>query len=818
MSGSEEQVDVDVNVDVDVDVVVAVHDLARPVGRTVLSALAEADGTGSLPGGVTARVTVVGHELVDSAVQGVVDAALAEAGRPELAAHVRYLEVCDGTRSPAGPFNAGLAAAEGRFVSIIGSDDTFAPGALAAWVRQADDLGSAWLMARLETDTGELVPTPRTRPGRSRDLDLVLDRLAYRTAPLGLLRRDTLVELGLLEPGAAAPTGPLTPGLATGEDVELSLRLAGSGERIDLARDLPPYVIGTRSASAQEQWQRVTLTPRPVADELAAHARLLDQRWVRALPEPARRAIAVKTLRIHVLAAARRRPAPEDWAPGEAQWLRTLTHDLLAMAPEAERALHRADRDLLDAVLQAEGPEAARSLAVASTRRAAATRWGILLAPGLLDNLDRESTVRQHLDTAAGQLLGRLRRAAPASTTASPLTPAPAPSRDEPGRRPRVLVLSFSPIASDARVLKQIRHLAVEHDVVTCGYGPPPAGVRAHIRVPDDAQNQLDGRLITLRAYRRAYWSQAGVRWVREHIVAGSPDVILANDLDAVPLALALRPRTGVHADLHEFWPRLHEEHEAWMRRIAPYQEWLCRRHLAACHFVTTVSGRIAEEYTSQFGVPVGVVTNASPFADLSPGPVGSPLRLVHSGACLRNRDLHVMVDAVTAAARGAAEDGLDPVAVTLDLYLTVNDPGYLAELRARAEASDGVVTVHDPVPYGELVATLNRYDVGVHVLPPVSFNNANALPNKVFDYVQARLGLLVGPSPEMAMLVHRHALGVVARSFDARAVATAVRGLTEARVAEYKAAADAAAAELSDTEQSRLWVDSVRAIAGSTR
>ncbi|SOC51298.1 glycosyltransferase [Ornithinimicrobium cerasi] len=787
---------------VDIDVVVAVHDLRREVGRTVASALEGADLAGVLPTGHRVRVTVACHELGAAEVRRRVEAALEAADQDDLAAHVRYLEVRDGLGSPAGPFNAGLAAAQGRYVSIIGSDDRYAAGAPGAWARLADELGSAWLMPRLETDTGEQVPTPRTRPGRTRDLDLVLDRLAYRTAPLGLLRRQSLEDLGLLPE-------PLTPGLVTGEDVELSLRLAASGERVDYAAELPPYVIGTGTGAAATRdpddagrSARTSETVRPVADELAAHARLLDRRWVLALPAPARRAIVVKTLRIHVLAAVRRRTSPLDWAPGEAAWVRALTHDLLSMAPDADRALHRADRALLEAVLTARDTDA---LAAASDRRARASRWDILLSPSPLANLDHESTVRQHLEAAVvrGSTRGRGLAQAVGERARRDLPPA-LPAED----RPRVLVLSFSPVADDARVLKQVRHLAEEFDVVTCGYGPPPPGVTAHVRVPDELQNRLDGRLITLHAYRAAYLAQAGVRWVRGALAPGTADVVLANDLDAVPLALALRPRAGVHADLHEYFPRLHEEHEAWMRRISPYQAWLCGRYLPRCAAVTTVSHRIAEEYAEQFGVRLGVVTNASPWADLAPGPVDRRIRLVHSGACLRNRDLHVLVDAVGLA----ASEGAD---VTLDLYLTANDPGYLDELRERAGLTGAVVSVLPPVPYADLVTTLNRYDVGVHVLPPSSFNNANALPNKVFDYVQARLGLLVGPSPEMARLVHHHGVGVVADGFDARAVATAVGSLDVDRVRRFKSAAHAAALELSDAEQSRRWVDSVRGIAG---
>lgn len=802
---------------VDVDVVVAVHDPARPVDRTVLSALRGADLRGVLPGGHRVRVTVVCHGLAAAEVRRRVEAGLDAAGEEDLAAHVRYLELHDGVPSPSGPFNAGLAAADGRWVSIVGSDDRFGRDALGAWAARADELGSAWLIPRLETDDGEHVPTPRTRPGRTRDLDLVRDRLAYRTAPLGLVRRDVLDGLDV--------EGPLTPGLATGDDLELTLRLAASGERIDYAPDLPPYVIGTGAAGEENvRVRRVTFTPRPVADELAAHERLLHLRWLLALPEPARRAIVVKTLRIHVLAAVRRRPSPPDWSAGEAAWVRRLTRDLLAMAPDADRALHRADRALLEAVLTAADTDA---LAAASARRARASRWDILLAPSLRDNLDRESTVRQHLAAAGSAALGRApdllrvrdlvrgRGRAPGSGGPAPhrrrARHTPSARLHDPAR-PRVLVLSFSPVASDARVLRQVRHLAAAGlDVVTCGYGPAPDGVTAHVRVPDQAQNLLHGRLITLRAYSAAYRAQAGVRWVLRHVAAGTADVVLANDLDTVPLALRLRPRAGVHADLHEYFPRLHEEHPAWMRRISPYQEWLCRRFLPACAAVTTVSRRIAQEYAERFGVSVGVVTNASPYADLSPVPVGRPVRLVHSGACLRNRDLHVVVEAVAAAAAGGAD-------VTLDLYLTANDPGYLDELRELARRTDGVVTVHEPVPYAELTATLHRHDVGVHVLPPSSFNNANALPNKVFDYVQARLGLLVGPSPEMKRVVHEHRLGVVAAGFDARSVGSAVRALDPARVAAFKASSHAAAGALSDAQQSRRWVDSVRDIVRGAR
>ena len=370
-----------------------------------------------------------------------------------------------------------------------------------------------------------------------------------------------------------------------------------------------------------------------------------------------------------------------------------------------------------------------------------------------------------------------------------------------------VLVLSFSPIASDARVLKQVELLREAHTVTTCGYGPAPDGVARHHEIPaSSATTALDGRLITARAFLPAYAAMPAVAAARRLLRPSkeSFDVVLANDVEAVPIGLWLRPRGGVHADLHEYSPRLHEENPAWRRRIAPFYRWLCRRFVRKADSVTTVGRGLAEAYLAELGIAADVVTNAAPFAPLEPGevPDGGRLRLVHSGAALRNRHLEVLVDAVASSS----------APVTLDLFLMPNDPAYIDELRDRGAAS-GRVRVLDPVPYARLVETLHGYDLGVHVLPPVNFNNANALPNKVFDYVQARLGLVVGPTPEMAALAREHGVGVVTEDFTAEALAATLDALTPDAVRAFKAASHAAARELSAETQVQTWGRAVEAL-----
>lgn len=372
--------------------------------------------------------------------------------------------------------------------------------------------------------------------------------------------------------------------------------------------------------------------------------------------------------------------------------------------------------------------------------------------------------------------------------------------------RPRLLILSFSPLRGDARILKQIAAFSESYEITTCGHGPAPDEVGDHVPIPEDlAIWRYDRALIVTRQYTRAYWSNAAIAYARAALHGRNFDVILANDVDAVGLALSLEPRHGVHADLHEYAPRLHEELLRWRLFVAPFQRWMCRTFVARAASWSTVGHGLADEYERRFGFHPLVVTNAAPFAESRPTPVADPPRLVHSGACLRNRHLATLVEGVRSTRSG----------VTLDLFLTPNDPPYLEELKELAARSGGRIRVNDPVPYSELNQVLNAYDVGVHILPPVNFNNAWALPNKIFDYVQARLGIIVGPSPEMADYVRQYALGVVTQGFRADDFARVLDDVTVDQVTAWKSASHEHAHALSGERQVGIWKDAVDRLAG---
>src|SRR5690606_4933944 len=97
-----------------------------------------------------------------------------------------------------------------------------------------------------------------------------------------------------------------------------------------------------------------------------------------------------------------------------------------------------------------------------------------------------------------------------------------------------------------------------------------------------------------------------------------------------------------------------------------------------------------------------------------------------------------------------------------------------------------------------EVVNFIHEYDIGVFLLPPVNFNYANTLPNKLFEYIQARLAVAVGPTPEMAAIVRKYGNGIVAEDFEPTSLARELNKLTGSSIAELKQRSSAAARDLS--------------------
>lgn len=380
---------------------------------------------------------------------------------------------------------------------------------------------------------------------------------------------------------------------------------------------------------------------------------------------------------------------------------------------------------------------------------------------------------------------------------------------------PRILCISLSPISRDARVLRQLAVLAEHGDVVTVGYGPTPTGATEHVQVPDSAltlpQTPKGVVKLGLRRLRSAELDAPAVQFALARLEGQPFDLVVANDARALALAFAIADAGGrppVWGDMHEWARGQRDQYFVWRTMVAPLMDHMCRTYLPRCAAVTTVAASLVDEYDRVYGVRPELVRNARPYTDLTPTPLPADgtIRLAHSGGAEPNRNLGMLVEAA-----------LELDHVTLDLYLVAAGDGgkFLRSLREQAARSPRI-TIHDPVPPADLPRTLNQYDVGVFSLPPDNFNMENCLPNKLFDFLQARLAFAVSPSPEMARFVTENDLGVVAADYSKDALVAALRMLTPERIMAAKTSAHARARSLSsDTDVATSHAIVSRLLAG---
>lgn len=360
-----------------IEVVIPVHDPRRPLNRGVQSVLDQRADLAAL--GVELAVTVVCHNISAAELSGSVD--------PSIAADtaVRWLEHADGVRSPSGPRNAALDNSSATFVSFLDSDDYLEPGSLAAWWLVAQDAQAAAVIAPLRTPEDVILRSPRLRPSKPEVLDAVLDGLAYRSVPYGLLRRAALLACGFR----------YAEGITIGEDLEATLKLWFRGGRIAY-----PYGAQAYQQTDDAGPERVTSTLRPLAEEFLWLDLLVRAPWLREASTIERRSIALKLMRVHGIGALRRRGtwAGGDqpvWSAGERSAWAVIRGQLLDLADGALPALSRRDAALSRQATAANDEKALRD---AVARHSRAGRMGDLVTSRPLAILSADSVLRHYIN------------------------------------------------------------------------------------------------------------------------------------------------------------------------------------------------------------------------------------------------------------------------------------------------------------------------------------------------------------------------------------------------------------------------------------
>lgn len=386
---------------------------------------------------------------------------------------------------------------------------------------------------------------------------------------------------------------------------------------------------------------------------------------------------------------------------------------------------------------------------------------------------------------------------------------------------PRILLVVFGPVATDPRVLRQIDALSDAFDITVAGYGPfDDSRVRFHALADAGSLQTLTWKLgrvwqlaevmlCALRLYSLSYWLLH-----REHFRLGrflrgeNFDLVLINDSEGVAVATrAASPGTTIMHDQHEYWPDLFiNPLKRWA--VRGYREWYVRKYLAPLPNWITVAEGIGALYRENFGLTEPtIITNAPGFVALEPSPVeDTRIDLVYHGVWDPGRGIEVMIEALSMVDHR----------FHLNLIIVGHGSEHLRLVAERFSVSDRVHFV-DPVPPRDIAAHINPFDVALVLNMPVNQSEKFALPNKVFESIQGRLALAVGPSPEIARVVTENQCGLVLDDFESHTLAKALTALAPAQIVQLKRKSHSAASRLSAEENAKILHDVVANLVAGT-
>ena len=283
-------------------------------------------------------------------------------------------------------------------------------------------------------------------------------------------------------------------------------------------------------------------------------------------------------------------------------------------------------------------------------------------------------------------------------------------------------------------------------------------------------------------------------------------DVIFCHDLLLLPFVVENKKQAKVIFDAREYYPRQMENNERWRRLFAGFNDYLCQTYLKEVDYMYSVSEGIAKEYEKNYGVKCDVITSAAKYHTPPHSLIcHEPIKLIHHGLASPDGYIHKMIEVM---------DYVDD-RFTLDLMLvSTYYQDYFKTLQQMTSGRKNTRII-PIVPFEEIIPFTSQYDIGMFLVPFSTFNLKMCLPNKFFEFIQARLAIAIGPSPEMAKLVQQYHLGIISKDFTPKSMAESLNKLTKEEILQYKENSNKAAKILNAQNEGEKLLKIVEEVLG---
>ncbi|HEY9123610.1 MAG TPA: glycosyltransferase [Bacteroidales bacterium] len=227
--------------------------------------------------------------------------------------------------------------------------------------------------------------------------------------------------------------------------------------------------------------------------------------------------------------------------------------------------------------------------------------------------------------------------------------------------------------------------------------------------------------------------------------------ILTANDLDSLPanwMAAKLK-RVTLFFDSHEYFPEVPEVvNRKWVKRFWTFIE---KTLVPRANYHYTVCQSIADLYKSKYNLDFKVVRNVPLLKNEENREVEIE----------RNENI-IMYQGAINVGRGI-ENIIDAMPMIPDAKLVIAGGGPLGnDIKKRIQESPAHERIKylGRLPFHQLHQYTIQAQIGISIEENLGLNYYYALPNKLFDYIQAGLAVVTSDFPEMKRVVDEYHIG----------------------------------------------------------
>ncbi len=281
-------------------------------------------------------------------------------------------------------------------------------------------------------------------------------------------------------------------------------------------------------------------------------------------------------------------------------------------------------------------------------------------------------------------------------------------------------------------------------------------------------------------------------------------DLLLANDLDTLPANYLVSriKRIPLVYDSHEYFTEVPELQDR--KIVKGIWKWIEKRIFPNLKYIYTVSQSIADLYKEEYNKEVKVVRNLS----LEWKPVKKPSRS-ELGIAEGKRILILQGSGINIE-RGAEEAIEAMLYVENVILLIIGEGDVMDQLKKSVDQMDlsGKILFINKMPYAKLLEYTSLGDVGLTLDKDTNLNYRYSLPNKLFDYIQARVPVLASKLVEVEKIIRDYNIGELIDSHEPKHIAEKLNFMldSEDKRREWKKNLEQAAEELCwENEEGKL-------------